>query len=366
MKRDSRVDQATRGEAVRHTRGGRARRRRRWLTWTAVALSLFFSASFALSMVVLFLTPWGNQLRLIAAETVISTRHGYLARYFTSPQEYQSLRRQLNAPVYNSSANAVRIDLAQSEDSTLRRQKRPVIEIHPIQGPTYNGYVMLVHDPRRIRLVPAMVVGGMGEYITHIARRVGAVAGVNASGFLDPKGGGWGGVPEGLVVVGGHILHPAKTSPGWVSVGFKDDGTLVMGQYSPQQLLAMGVRDAVQFHPELVVDGKPMITEGDGGWGYGPRTAIGQAKDGTVIFVVTNGRFHGGAGVGASQRQVMDVMLRYGAVNACAMDGGSSSVLYHDGRILNSPSTIDPSGQRHLPNAWMVFPSDQAAEQFRP
>ena len=33
-----------------------------------------------------------------------------------------------------------------------------------------------------------------------------------------------------------------------------------------------------------------MITHGDGGWGVGPRTAIGQRKDGTVLFLVIDGR----------------------------------------------------------------------------
>lgn len=138
---------------------------------------------------------------------------------------------------------------------------------------------------------------------------------------------------------------------------------MVMGNYSTSDLASLGVRDAMQFHPELVVNGQPMITSGDGGWGQDPRTAIGQAKDGTVIFVVINGRFHGGS-LGATMKQVMDIMLRYHAVNACAMDGGSSSVLYDNGQIVNSPSTIDPNHERHLPDAWMVFPSEQAAQSF--
>ncbi len=68
--------------------------------------------------------------------------------------------------------------------------------------------------------------------------------------------------------------------------------------------------------------------------------------------------------MGASQRQVQDEMLKLGAVNACAMDGGSSSVLYKDEEIVNSPSTTDPNHQRHLPDAWLVFPSVEAANAY--
>lgn len=325
---------------------------------TISCIVLFAAACYAVG----FLTPWGQQQRIALAETIISTRHYALAHFITTQAEYQQLARQLHAPVYTAAARSdVEVPPATPVSSTPTTDQS--VELDPISGKGYNGYVLLVHDPRLVRLVPAEVHGDMGEYITDMAKRVGAVAGTNASGFQDPNGEGWGGQAVGLEMSGGKVLHAAEPGSGWVTVGFTTDGVMVMGDYSVAQLQKMGVRDAMQFHPELVVDGKPMITYGDGGWGYGPRTAIGQAKDGTVIFVVINGRFHGGSGMGASQRQVMDIMLQYGAVNACAMDGGSSSVLYDDGKIVNTPSTLDPNGQRHLPDAWLVFGTEQEAAQ---
>lgn len=309
-----------------------------------------------------FGTPWGNQVRLVVAETVLSTRHGKWARLITTASEYTALRNQMfHAPVKNTDPSVSSAVSLHGQAETVN-----VVEVIPIRGSSYTGYVMLVRDPKRIRLVHARVNGDNGEYITDMAQRVGAVAGTNASGFMDPKGSGWGGRVTGLEYVGGQLLHGPMNETGWVTVGFTYDGVLVMGNYSVADLRRLHVRDAMQFHPELVVNGQPMITSGDGGWGYDPRTAIGQRSDGTVIFVVINGRFHGGSGAGASLRQVMDVMLQYGAVNACAMDGGSSSVLYEDGRIVNAPSTIDPHGQRKLPDAWMVFPSDAAADAYTP
>ncbi|WP_054969592.1 phosphodiester glycosidase family protein [Alicyclobacillus ferrooxydans] len=317
-----------------------------------------------------FGTPWGNTQRLALAETIISTRHYYLAHYITTSQEYTQLAAELHAPVVASGIpKLVKVAAVQTTAaSTASTAPANPVEVHRITGPGYNGYVMLVHDPRLVRLVPAVVHGSMGQYITDMGKQNGALAGTNASGFEDPNGNGWGGIPVGLEMVGGKVINPPQASGDWATVGFTKDGVLVMGHYSVSELQNMGVQDAMQFHPELVVNGQPMITVGDGGWGYGPRTAIGQAKDGTVIFVVINGRFQGGSGMGASQRQVMDIMLQYGAVNACAMDGGSSSVLYQNGKIINSPSTIDPNGQRHLPDAWMVFPTihDAQVEQAAP
>lgn len=304
------------------------------------------------------LTAWGNGVRLSLAETIASTRHFTYARYLTSPSEYQQIVRGINnTPVINTGVSQ-NIHVSGGGSTTSG-----AVQWQPISGPGYNGWVMLVHNPQLVRLVQAKVQGAKGEYITDMAQRVGAVAGVNASGFEDPAGNGWGGIPVGLELINNQVVNPMRTDNNWTDVGFTADGIMVMGQYTFQQLQTFGVRDAMQFHPELVVGGKPMITVGDGGWGYDPRTAIGQASDGTVIFVVINGRFRNGSG-GASQRQVMDLMLHYGAVNACAMDGGSSSVLYANHKILNASSTIDPNGQRHLPDAWLIFPSVSAANSY--
>ncbi len=341
------------------------RRRRAWgrfARWTTGVVGSFL-VLIGIGAAVGFGTPFGSRVRLLAAETIISTRHYYLAKYITTSAEYSMLLSQLNSPVVNT---GVTHHTKAPTNKVSTAPAVPPVQVQAISGPGYTGYVVLVHDPRQLRLVHANVQGAMGEYITNMAQRVGATVGINASGFEDPNGNGWGGYAVGLEYVGGHVIANTPGAETWPVVGFTSQGDMVMGNYTVSQLQQMGVRDAMQFHPELVVNGKPQITYGDGGWGYDPRTAIGQAKDGTVIFIVTNGRFHGGAGLGASQRQVMDLMLKYGAVNACAMDGGSSTVLYANGKIMNSPSTIDPNGQRHLPDAWMVFPTVAAANAYTP
>ena len=96
--------------------------------------------------------------------------------------------------------------------------------------------------------------------------------------------------------------------------------------------------------------------------GYNPRTAIGQRSDGTVIFVCIDGRQANS--LGGTYRDVIDIMIEYGAVNACNMDGGSSSVmLYRDTyglfgeagqvQMINNYSLLQ-SQPRRMPNYWMV------------
>lgn len=57
--------------------------------------------------------------------------------------------------------------------------------------------------------------------------------------------------------------------------------------------------------------------------GYGARCAIGQMADGTVILVTTDG---GSREVpGATYQNMIDIMVEYGAVNACLLAPGSAT-----------------------------------------
>lgn len=355
-------------------RARRAAKRRyplvRQLLWTALcSVVVFVFAVVAVSIWV----PWGVRTRLLVAETIVSTRHYQYARWITSRSEYTALLKGLsNARVVTSDPQGVTVtplhdDNSGSGSSTpvttgnttlLNNSAMKVISLHQ-DG--YTGDVIFVKNPKLVRLIKAHVTGQEGEYLTSMVSRLGALGGINASGFEDPNGEGWGGIPVGLLYIHGQELMPPKLDENWATAGFTQAGVLVLGDYSQSQLEALNVRDAMQFHPELVVDGQPMITEGDGGMGIDPRTAIGQTKNGTVILAAINGRFHGGS-LGATQKQMMQLMMSYGAVNAVAMDGGSSTVIDVGGKIINSPSTLDPNGERHLPDAWIVFPTVAAAD----
>ena len=94
-----------------------------------------------------------------------------------------------------------------------------------------------------------------------------------------------------------------------------------------------------------------MITEGDGGWGSAPRSIMAQKEDGTIMFLVIDGRqTHS---IGATLKECQDILYEKGAINAMAMDGGSSATLYLGGKVINSPSTLSHE-DRYLPNAWVV------------
>ena len=113
---------------------------------------------------------------------------------------------------------------------------------------------------------------------------------------------------------------------------------------------ALNLKSAVTFGPVIIINGQPTIRTGNGGWGIQPRTAIGQTKDGKILMLVIDGRQAGS--LGATLKNVQDILLQYGAYNAFNLDGGASSTMVYDGKVVNSPSDI--MGERYVPNAFIV------------
>ncbi len=83
-----------------------------------------------------------------------------------------------------------------------------------------------------------------------------------------------------------------------------------------------------------------------------PRTAVGIRGDGHILFVTIDGR-QGEVSVGATIAELRDVMRALGAVDALNLDGGGSTTLVVDGRLVNSPS--DLSGPRPVADAVLLL-----------
>ena len=166
--------------------------------------------------------------------------------------------------------------------------------------------------------------------------------------------------PLGAIISNGEVVFCAGDydTPYHLS-GFTSDNKFFMGNITINEALNMGVRDAVytvhETGPFLVMDGEALINEvpdsATYGGGKNPRTAIGQRADGSIILLVVDGRQANS--LGATFKDLAYVMLDYGAVNACAMDGGTSSQMVYYGEVINNP--YSPTGPRKCPTAWLVY-----------
>lgn len=235
----------------------------------------------------------------------------------------------------------------QADDYGLVDEDGDGIIIVDVKKKGFVGKMIVILDPSRVFVGKPEVYGGYGMTLEDLAKRYDALGGVNGGGFYDPEGGGTGGYPDGLTVVDGEIFNEGNSSRTFC--GLDSDNILHVGDYSSEGAIEDGIRDGVSFGPALIINGK-----GEYGnhmeSGINPRTAIGQRADGAILMLAIDGRqVHS---IGASFGDARDVMLDFGAINACNMDGGSSTVMYYNGEYINSPSSASGTS-RALPDAFL-------------
>ena len=82
---------------------------------------------------------------------------------------------------------------------------------------------------------------------------------------------------------------------------------------------------------------------------------LGHLIGGIILFLTIegNGNKYGFRG-GATVIDMINIFKRYGAYNAANLDGGASSVLAINGKVYNHPVAYSATGERSLPNAWIV------------
>ncbi|MCJ8013416.1 phosphodiester glycosidase family protein [Paenibacillus sp. KQZ6P-2] len=346
----STVRQQNKTPSVKHKN---RKKRKKGFGWFVSRLTLTLLIVFILGAGWLFLTPSGNEYRFLAADTLITTQHRYLAKYIIGQAELDRRVAEYNKRFESmgEEKDTHQIKLPASEQ-TSSEAKKPLVEIEEISGKGYHGYVMTVNDPTKIRLgVPQ--ARGKGEKVSSMVKRTGAIAGVNAGGFADPNWKGNGFKPIGIVISQGKLYYNGLgNSSSTQVVGIDKTGKMIAGNYSLKELSKMGVQEAVTFQPRIIVNGKGLIKNASEGWGIAPRTAMGQRADGAILFVVIDGR-QPSYSIGANLYDVQQIMLKHGAVIAANLDGGSSTVLVKDNQIVNKPSS--EYGERYLPTAFLVF-----------
>lgn len=262
------------------------------------------------------------------------------------------------------STKMAEIEEGQTSDASLievTENTSQDIEITDVVGGSFKGKLMTIYDPSRVFLGTVESFGKYdGAVVQDIAARYeNVVGGINGGDFLDAGSYSYTALPLGCIISNGEVVFEdaGYDTPYHIS-GFTKENKFIMGNITLNEALEMGVRDAVytvhETGPFLVVNGEAMINEvpdsATYGGGKNPRTAIGQRADGAVLMLVVDGRQ--ADSLGATFKDLAYAMLEYGAVNACAMDGGTSSQMVYQGEVINHP--YSPTGPRRCPTAWLV------------
>lgn len=287
---------------------------------------------------------------------------GFLANLFYSEAQIQQIIGDNNAvPDYEEMDDSlVQIPQPKPDDETpdtpetdawgLIDEDGDGIIVEEVRGEGYYGYMMVVLDPSRVIMgsVPESY-GSRGYTVEQMVDKFDAVAGINGGGFYDPDGKGNGSIPDTMVVYNGQIYYPENgTRRGFA--GFDSNHRLHVGNFTQAQIKEKDIQYGVCFGPGLIVNGKvvdPDILDS----GVNPRTGIGQRSDGAVLMLVINGRQIGS--LGATFGDMAEIFLSYGAVNACNLDGGSSSMMWYNGEYINNSASV--IGIRPIPTAFLVL-----------
>ncbi|MBR2990303.1 MAG: phosphodiester glycosidase family protein [Solobacterium sp.] len=226
------------------------------------------------------------------------------------------------------------------------------IEVIHISGSTYEGYMMLVHHPEDVYVAvnPNMNNGQQAPSLEDYVKMNKAVAGINAGGFEDAGGTGNGGLAWGIVIHEGKLIS-GNMNTFLPIIAIDKDLKLMCVDATAADALKWGAQEAVTFGPTFINNYEVVYKDGDGDYPMlNPRTAIGQAGDGTFLLLVLDGR--GPSFFGALYEDVIKILRSYDAQTAANLDGGNSTAMIYKGKYVNT--TVSMYGSRHLPTVFLV------------
>lgn len=307
---------------------------------------LGFSSIFIFGFLMVAFVFYGpyHQLRDIWISTAMNTMtHQYLATWMFNDKTIAEVLSHNTLEELNDNTDSNLID-----KDTSQRDKDKRIEVKQVKGKNYKGYLMKIYNPKRVSLALAEDFGKCGEQVRDIIKDNDGIAGINASGFLDVNGVGNGGRPDGIIVSNYEVKFIDKNHVHSI-IGFDSKNNLVLARYTSQQIVEKKIKEAVEFGPFLIVNGKSAIPKGTSS-GINPRTVIGQTKEGAILFLVIDGRQ--ASSIGATFIDLINIMEENGAINAANLDGGASAIMVYNDKILNNPWSM--TGGRYVPAAFIV------------
>ena len=146
---------------------------------------------------------------------------------------------------------------------------------------------------------------------------------------------------SGYVLKNGTIYR--NTSSGNEDLVIYSDGSFEIineDDITLEELVEKGAYNILSFGPCLVSNEKITVSETDEvgkAMASNPRTAIGIIGENHYVFVVSDGRTNESEGL--SLYELAEFMQELGAQTAYNLDGGGSSTMYFNGKVVNNPTT---------------------------
>ena len=209
----------------------------------------------------------------------------------------------------------------------------------------FHAFIADVYAASVENLQAGFPVGHQTAEAEVIAIDGGAILAVNGDFYTN--------INKGFLVRNGTVLQSVEGTAD-LCVLYPDGSvkTFGPGEYSAEGILNQNPWQVWSFGPALLEkDGSPKTDFNTSSVIYNrnPRTAFGYYEPGHYCFVVIDGRAAGYSD-GASIRTLAKFMADLGCKAAYNLDGGASSVMVFDGRVINYPS----GGGRKLSDMVMI------------
>lgn len=305
--------------------------------------------------------PW-DKMRVFWITTAMETmNHQYLAHIFYSDQVIEKTLRENYYVKLDEGTDPSKVTIGVNEELSsyesvyeeqiLKRDEDDLYKLIEFKYNEFDCYLVAIYDPKRVHAAGISNLN-KGKILTDIAKDNSALVAINGGGYSWKTY-----LPKGFIVSDGDFRYAASSTKKYATGGFNKDGVLLVGSYTKQQLIDLGIEQALSFGPVLISNGNPIKIVGTGGSGMNPRTVLAQRKDGIVLFLVVNGygqNFSWKGRGGVYLNDLLIILKRYGAYNAINMDGGSSTTMVIDGKLINSPCEPVKEGQDYIKSAWIL------------
>lgn len=301
----------------------------------------------AIGCFILFYGPYEEFRNIIVNTAMVTKTHQYIAYTFYSEEKVNEIMSLNNFIPIDEDINLDDIVIDTSEKDTYDNEYDEAIlkrengnndfKYLQIKVGKYNAHLVAIYDPSRVTLISSKSfgTGGGQETVLNMCKRYNGLVCINGGGFKDPDG--WGSdIPLGYVIKDGEIIWSESNTKQNI-IGLTYENKLLLVNSTGEEALEMGMRDGLQFGPFLIVNGETIkYNSSVGGYDRAARVAIAQRKDGVILFLATEGT-HGN---GPNMKEVIDTLLLYGAYNAANLDGGTSSQMVINNKLVNNPKNV--------------------------
>lgn len=311
--------------------------------------------------------PW-DYFRNLYVNTAMNTMtHQYLAKIFYSDEMINKIMSQNYIVTIDEAVNLEDIVIDTSEKTTYkdeyerelltREEGNNLYKVIDVKVGNAKGYLVAIYQPEKIRLLKSKKfnAGTYGDRVVDMCERYGGVVCINGGGFRNGLSNG-SDIPSGYVIDDNKIIWSdgdINTVKGNI-IGLTNEGKLqLMSNTTGQEALDAGIKYGIEFGPFLIVNGKSIEIVGLP-FGVANKCIIAQRQDGVIMFLVTEGETYID---GASLKDVVAVLERYGAYNAANLDGGQSTSLVINNKLINSPNYLaKKQGGRYVVTGWGLIP----------